>query len=147
MKPDNKDKLWKLTIGIALVALVAGAALGAAEISPAAIAGAFAIVIFIGLTVLRRKEIGRWGYRKTSWTGAIDGKAVEVVFDERGVVLNRIELMVDGSIVDKDSVWYGTKMLSGDGITATVGSGWVGECLGVLVTGAAGTEQPLTPQT
>lgn len=93
---------------------------------------------------IRRRQIGRWTYERRSWTGEQDGRSVELVFDEKLVVLNRLALIVDGERVDRGTVFYGVKELSGAGVTVAVGSGWIGDCTGVMLRGSSGEERPLS---
>ena len=100
-------------------------------------------VILAAAFVLRHNETGRWSYERRSWTGEHDGRQVELIFDEKLMILNRLSLRVDGKEVDKDTIFYGTKELSGDGVTVAVGSGWTGECTGAVIRTDAG-ERALT---
>jgi hypothetical protein len=108
------------------------------------------VVIFIasfGMAwVARRRETGRWSYERRSWTGEQDGRQVELVFDEKLVVLNRLTLCVDGEEVARETIFYGTKELSGSGVRVRVGSGWAGECVGVVLRNGSGAERALTEQ-
>ena len=90
-----------------------------------------AVVLVVLTSVARHMQTKRWGFARRHWTGEFSGKSVEVVFDERLVFLNRLTLLVDGRQADHKTIWYGTKELSGEGVTAVVGSGWIGECTGV----------------
>jgi len=92
---------------------------------------------------VRRRETGRWSYERRSWAGEQDGRQVELIFDEKLVVLNRLTLRVDGKEVDRGTIFYGFKELSGDGVTVRVGSGWTGECIGAVVVSGE-QERPLT---
>jgi hypothetical protein len=51
-----------------------------------------------------------------------------------------LELIVDGEQVDRGTVFYGVKELSGAGVTVAVGSGWTG----VVLRGSSGEERPLS---
>lgn len=102
----------------------------------------FAVILAVAF-VLRHNETGRWSYERRSWAGEHDGRQVELIFDETLMVLNRLTLRVDGKEVDKNTVFYGTKELSGDGVTVAVGSGWTGECTGAVIRTDAG-ERVLT---
>ncbi len=140
----NKDKLARFS-GVCTVVAVGLAVLGFVTGVPWWIVG---VVIFIALfgmaLVARHKETGRWSYERRSWTGEQDGRQVELVFDEKLVVLNRLTLCVDGQEVARDTIFYGTKELSGAGVHVRVGSGWIGECVGVVLHDGSGTERPLT---
>lgn len=133
MDSRHEGRLIVFSVGAAAVAL-GGAAL-------AYVAGASrwlsAVVTMVLLIVLilaaRRAQTRRWGFGRRSWRGEYRGRSMEVVFDERLVFLNRLTLVVDGQQVDQTTIWYGTKLLRGDGITVEVGSGWIGECTGVEV--------------
>ncbi len=72
------------------------------------------------------------------------GSQVELIFDEKLVVLNRLTLCVDGEEVARDTIFYGTKELSGSGGRVGVGSGWTGECVGVVLQEGSGADRPLT---
>lgn len=101
------------------------------------------VVVLLAAFAVRRMETGRWSYERRSWAGEEDARQVELVFDEKLVVLNRLTLRVDGKEVDRDTIFYGFKELSGDGVTVRVGSGWMGECIGAVVVGGM-QERPLT---
>ncbi len=108
------------------------------------IVGPIILIVYFGLAlVVRHRETGRWTYERRSWTAEQDGRQVELVFDEKLVVLNRLTLRVDGQEVANDTIFYGTKELSGSGVSVRVGSGWTGECVGVLLQDSAGAERPL----
>lgn len=126
-----------VALGLAVVGLVIGAAWW--------IVGVIIFITLLGMAlVLRRRETGRWSYERRSWTGEQDGRQVGLVFDEKLVVLNRLTLCVDGQEVARDTIFYGTKELSGSGVSVRVGSGWIGECVGVMLQDASGAEHPLT---
>jgi hypothetical protein len=92
------------------------------------------VLVIVALTVIvRRMQIGRWSFQQRSWQAESGGRAVEVIFDERWVFLNRLTLVVNGQPVAHDTIWYGTKTLHGAGVAVTVGSGWIGECLGAII--------------
>lgn len=98
------------------------------------------LVVFVALMalawVLRRRETGRWSYEVRRYTADLNGQEVELLFDERLAVLNRLTLIVDGEAVDRDTIFYGTKTLrSGSGaarVSVEVGSGWIGTCTGAV---------------
>jgi hypothetical protein len=124
-------------LGLAVLGLVIGVAWW--------IAGVTIFVAAFGMAfVARHRETGRWSYERRSWTGEQDGRQVELVFDEKLVVLNRLTLCVDGQEVARDTIFYGTKELSGAGVSVRVGSGWTGECVGVVLQDGSGAERPLT---
>ncbi len=129
------------------VALVLAFGLGvlgaAADIPWWLVSLAIFVAILAAAFVLRHSEMGRWSYERRTWTGGHDGREVELIFDEKLILLNRLSLRVDGKEVDSDTVFYGTKELSGDGVTVQVGSGWVGECTGAVIRTDAG-ERALT---
>lgn len=99
-----------------------------------------ALVVFAGglvvAWILRRAESGRWSYGRQRYSGELEGRSVEVIFDERLVVLNRLSLLVDGGEADRDTIFYGTKTLRSDSgetpLAVEVGSGWVGTCTGAI---------------
>lgn len=133
MKAMNEARLITFSVVTTVVALGAGL-LAYALGSPAWLSAVITIGAIVALTLCaRRAEIQRWGFERRSWTGQYGAKAVEVVFDERLVFLNRVTLLIDGRQVDHATIWYGTKELRGDGVTVVVGSGWIGECTGVEV--------------
>lgn len=100
-------------------------------------------IVFLTLGA-RRAETKRWGFTRRFWSGEDGTKAIQVVFDERLVFLNRVTLLVDGRPVDHKTIWYGTKELTGDGVTVVVGSGWIGECTGAEVRNGEGASFALT---
>lgn len=108
--------------------------------------GTIVVVAFLFAVAwaLRRQETGRWSYERRSWIGEQDGRSVELVFDEKLVILNRLALIVDGEQVDDDTIFYGTKQLAGAGVTVEVGSGWVGQCTGAVLRGASDEERSLS---
>lgn len=68
----------------------------------------------------------------TTYTGDVQGHTVQVVFDQKLVVVNRIELSVDGTRVDTAKVVYGERELSttlddGTVVAVVVHSGMNGE--------------------
>lgn len=146
MGSQSPGKLAAFTL-FAFIAAVAIGGLGAAIDVPW---WAVAVVIFafvFGVAfALRRRQTGRWTYERRSWVGEQDGRSVELVFDEKLVVLNRLALIVDGEQVDRDTIFYGTKQLSGAGVTVAVGSGWTGECTGAVLRGSSGEERSLSPR-
>ena len=126
-----------VALGLAVLGLVIGVAWW--------IAGVIIFIALFGMAlVARHRETGRWSYERRSWTGEQDGRQVELVFDEKLVVLNRLTLCVDGQEVARDTIFYGTKELSGAGVSVRVGSGWIGECVGVVLRDGSGAERPLT---
>jgi len=146
MDSRHEGLLIAFSVVAAGVAL-AGAALAYAAGAPPWLSVVVSAVLLIALTLAaRRAQTRRWGFARRSWRGEYRGRSVEVVFDERLVCLNRLTLVVDGQQVDHATIWYGTKRLSGDGITVDVGSGWIGECTGVEVRGADGYATALQEQ-
>lgn len=131
MKSMHEGRLITFCVVAAVVSLGAGLlayGLGA----PVWLGSLITVVALVALTLgARRAQIGRWGFARRRWVGQLGATAVEVIFDERLVFLNRLTLLVDGHPVDHSTIWYGTKELSGRGVTVTVGSGWIGECTGV----------------
>lgn len=68
----------------------------------------------------------------TTYTGDVQGHTVQVVFDQKLVVVNRVELTVDGAPVDSAKVVYGERELSttlddGTVVAVVVHSGMTGE--------------------
>ena len=68
----------------------------------------------------------------TRYAGEVAGHAVELEFDQKLAVVNRIELVVDGVPVEKAKVVYGERELSttlddGTAVEVVVHSGMVGE--------------------
>lgn len=90
-------------------------------------------VITVLTAIVRRVQIGRWSFEQRTWRGEFSGRVVEVIFDERWVFLNRLTLLLDGTPVAHDTIWYGTKTLTGADVAVRVGSGWIGECLGAAI--------------
>jgi hypothetical protein len=139
----------KRLIVFSIVATVVAVAFGL--VAYAANAPVWLSVIVVGVAiaaltaVARRVQVGRWNFGRQHWTLEHDGRAVEVIFDERLVFINRLTLIVDGREVDRGTIWYGTKELTGDSITVAVGSGWIGECTGVVVCDDSGAQLPFEP--
>lgn len=144
MRSQHPGKL----AGFALVAFVVSlviAGLGLAIGTPGWAVSMLIFAVVLGVaSALRRQQIGRWTYERHSWIGEQDGRSIKLVFDEKLVVLNRLKLIIDGEQVDRGSVFYGVKELSGAGVTVVVGSGWIGECTGVVLRGPSGEERPLS---
>lgn len=143
-QPPGKLALGKLA-GFTLFAFIAALVIG--ELGVATGKWAVTMIIFavvLGVAfALRRQQTGRWTYERRSWVGEQDGRSVKLVFDEK-LVLNRLELMVDGEQIDRGTIFYGVKELSGAGVTVAVGSGWIGECTGVVLRGWSGEERSLS---
>lgn len=147
MGSRNPGKLAAFTL-FAVVAGLAVGVIGAALDVPWWVVSVIVFVLLLGIAwALRRQETGRWSYARRSWTGEHDGRSVELIFDEKLVILNRLTLNVDGEQVDRESIFYGTKELSGAGVTVEVGSGWIGQCTGVVLRGSSGEERPLSERT
>ena len=111
-----------------------------------AIAVALFGILFVAAWALRRQESGRWSYQVRRYEADLDGRRVELLFDERMVILNRLTLEVDGETVDRDTLFYGRKTLADGGeppITVEVGSGWVGTCTGAVAR-SAGSERQMS---
>lgn len=137
--------------------LAFGAASLAASVALGALAAAldvawwvFTLVIvalvFLIAWYLRRRESGRWSYEIRHYSGEADGRRVELLFDERLVVLNRLTLLLDGEEVARETIFFGTKTLTGapragSPVTVEVGSGWVGTCTGAVLHGPQGDQQ------
>lgn len=128
---------------------VAGVAL---EPTPAlAIAILFVGLVFLPLVAwtLRRMASGRWSYDIQRYTAQVGDRSVELVFDEKLMVYNRLTLLIDGRVVNRGTIFYGTKTLEGTGegadsaVSVEVGSGWVGTCTGVVAR-ADGREFPMS---
>lgn len=146
MRDMHKGHLLALSAAAFVVAVAIGAASVALDIAPWAVAVIIVVAILLITFAARRAYVGRWRYERRSWTGTDQGRQVELIFDERGVFLNRLLLMVDGKEVDRDTIWYGLKELHGGGVTVIVGSGWIGECTGAAVRDDSGNEHPLSEQ-
>lgn len=146
MRSQGRGKLAAFTL-FAFLAAVAIAALGGAIDMPWwAVTGVIFAVLLGVAFALRRQQTGRWTYERRTWVGEEDGRSVAVVFDEKLVVLNRLTLMVDGEEVERDTIFYGTKQLSGAGVTVVVGSDWIGQCTGIMFRGSSGEERSLSQQ-
>ena len=129
----NEARLITFSVVTTVVAVGAGL-LAYALGTPVWLSAVITVGAIVALTLCARyAETRRWGFERRYWTGQYNGLAIEVVFDERLVFLNRVALLVDGRQVDHTTIWYGTKELRGDGVTVVVGSGWIGECTGVEV--------------
>lgn len=133
----NLGKLAGFTVLALVLAFAIGAAGNAADLPVAAGSVLIFIVVLLLALAARRREIGRWSYERRRWTGERDGRAVELIFDERLGFLNRLTLLVGEQEVDRATIFYGTKTLSGAPVderpvTVTVKSGWIGECVGVV---------------
>ena len=68
----------------------------------------------------------------TRYGGRFDGHEIEIEFDKKLVVLNRIRLIIDGQAVDSAQVVYGDRELEakapdGTPVTIIVSSGMMGE--------------------
>lgn len=101
---------------------------------------------------LRKRESGRWSYEVRRYAAEHQGRRIELLFDERLTVINRLTLLVDGQEVDRETIFFGTKELTGapDGsppVTVAVGSGWVGTCTGAVLRGPGDGEQPMSDVT
>jgi len=146
-EPPGKLALGKLA-GFTLFASIAALVIGGLGVATGTPWWAVTIIIFavvLGAAfALRRQQTGRWTYERRSWVGEQDGRSVKLVFDEKLVVLNRLELVVDGEQIDRGTIFYGVKELSGAGVTVAVGSGWIGECTGVVLCGSSGEERSLS---
>lgn len=146
MEPMHEKRLIIFSVAATLIAAVCGALFHAAN-APVWLSLIVVVVVIAVLTaVVRRVQVGRWSFGRRRWTIDHDGRAVEVIFDERLVFINRLVLLVDGHEVDRDTIWYGTKELTGDGVTVSVGSGWIGECTGVVVRDDSGAQVPFEPR-
>lgn len=144
MGSRNPGRLAAFTLFAFVAALVIGV-IGAALDVPWWAVGVIVAVFLFGVAwALRRQETGRWSYERRSWVGEQNGRSVELVFDEKLGILNRLSLIVDGEQVDRGTIFYGTKELAGSGVTVGVGSGWVGQCTGVVLREASGEGRPLT---
>lgn len=103
--------------------------------------------LFVAAWVLRHRESGHWNYEVRRYAADVEGRRVELAFDERMMILNRLTLVVDGQTADQASVFYGTKTLSsgtGDAeVSVEVGSGWVGTCTGAVARSGT-SERPMT---
>ena len=146
MDPMHEKRIIAFSVVATTIAIVIGALLYALN-APVWLTTVVVIVVIAVLTaVARRVQVGRWNFGRRHWTSDHDGRAVELIFDERLVFLNRLTLLVDGKEVDRTTIWYGTKELTGNGVTVRVGSGWIGECTGVVVRDASGEERTLSEQ-
>ena len=72
------------------------------------------------------------GYATKTYGALVEGHDVAIEFDKKLLVINRVRLFVDGSLVDSDKVWYGDKELSvslddGSAVSVVIDSGMVGE--------------------
>lgn len=103
--------------------------------------------LFVAAWVLRHGESGHWNFAVRRYAADVDGRRVELAFDERLIILNRLTLEVEGKPVERASIFYGRKTLSsGTGdpeVSVEVGSGWVGTCTGAIAR-SAGSERPMT---
>ncbi|SSC23525.1 Hypothetical protein KLENKIAIHU_2124, partial [Klenkia terrae] len=80
----------------------------------------------------------------TTYTGEIQGHTVEVRFDQKLVVVNRVDLAVDGTQVDAAKVVYGERELTttlddGTVVAVVVHSGMNGEATRVQLPQADGS--------
>jgi hypothetical protein len=87
----------------------------------------------------------------TTYTGQIQGHTVEVEFDQKLVVVNRIALAVDGARVDTAKVVYGERELSttlddGTVVAVVVHSGMNGEATRVQARRPDGSFADLEPR-
>ena len=87
----------------------------------------------------------------TMYTGEIQGHTVEVRFDQRRVVVNRVDLTVDGVQVDAANVVYGERELTttlddGTVVAVVVHSGMTGEATRVQLRLADGSFTDLQPR-
>lgn len=143
MRSQHPGRLVGLTL-FAFIASLVIVSIGTLSGTPWWVIAILVFAVVFGVTfTIRRQQTGRWTYERRSWIGEQDGRSVELVFDEKLVVLNRLTLTVDGEQVDRGTIFYGVKELSGAGVTVTVGSGWIGECTGVVLRGSSGEERPL----
>lgn len=144
MRSMHEGRLITFCVVAAVVAVGAGL-LTYGVGAPIWLGSVVTVAAIVVLTlVARRVQTRRWGFDRRHWVGELGGRPVEVVFDERLVFLNRVTLLVDGRPVDHKTIWYGTKELSGDGVTVVVGSGWIGECTGAEVRDGEGASFALT---
>ena len=86
----------------------------------------------------------------TRYRGEVEGHTVELEFDQRLAVVNRLELVVDGRTVDRAKVVYGEEELSttlddGTRVVVVVHSGVVGEATRVQLRRADGSLIDLQP--
>lgn len=145
MDPMHEKRLIAFSVFATVIAVAFGLLSYAAN-APAWLSLVVVLVVIAALTaVVRRVQVGRWSFGRHRWTIDHGGRAVEVIFDERLVFINRLTLLVDGQEVDRTTIWYGTKELSGGGVTVEVGSGWIGECTGVAVRDDSGARLPFEP--
>ena len=145
---DSRHEVRLIVFSVVATAIALGGA-ALANVAGAAkwLSAVVGVVLLVIVTLAaRRAQTGRWSFGRRSWRGEYRGRSVEVVFDERLVFLNRLALIVDGQQVDRTTIWYGTKRLSGDGITVAVGSGWIGECTGAEIRDAEGSPVALQEQ-
>ena len=73
-----------------------------------------------------------FGYKTKRYGAAVDGHDIEIEFDKKLMVLNRVRLHVDGVKVDDENVFYGEKELKttrpgGEEIVVQIDSGMIGE--------------------
>ena len=147
MEPMHPERLIVFSVVATIIAVAFGLIFYAVD-APVWLCVVVVVVVTAALTVVvRRFQVGRWSFGRRRWTSDHDGRAVELIFDERLVFLNRLTLLVNGQEVDRTTIWYGTKELSGGGITVQVGSGWIGECTGVTVRDQSGVERKLSERT
>lgn len=148
-KYEGSGKLVAFTLFCLVVAVGLGLAGGAAGLPAWAIAIGLFVMFFLIAWILRRRESGRWGYAIQRYTADARGRRIELLFDERMVMLNRLTMTVDGEKADSGTIFYGTKTLTSgageDGVSVTVGSGWVGVCTGAVAR-SAGEESPMRLQ-
>lgn len=143
---EGLGKLIAFILAAAVLAVAVVLAVDALDLPPwLAMIIAFA-VIFALAWILRHMESGRWTYEVRRYAADVNGRRVELLFDERQVFLNRLSLMVDGETVDRGSVFYGVKTLRSSRtqpqVDVEVGSGWVGTCTGAIARSEGG-EQPM----
>lgn len=72
------------------------------------------------------------GYKTKRYGTTHEGHDVELEFDKKLMVLNRARLLVDGTVVDTENIFYGDHDLTatlpdGTAVKVTVDSGMVGE--------------------
>lgn len=87
----------------------------------------------------------------TRYAGEVAGHSVELEFDQKLAVVNRIELHVDGAPVEKAKVVYGERELSttledGTTVEVVVHSGMVGEATRVQLRQSDGSFVDLQPR-